>query len=163
MPTIRLRPIVDADRETLYQCYASTRVDELAAVDWSAETKEQFLRMQFHAQSVHYQQHYPTGQFQIILADEQSAGRLYVDRWEHEIRIVDITLLPPFRGQGVGSSLLQSLIEESMAAGKPLSIHVEKNNPAMRLYRRLGFLPIGEVGLYDLMQRPVAALPDASI
>lgn len=156
MPLIRLRPIVEADRETLYQCYASTRIEELAAVDWTEEAKERFLRMQFHAQSVHYQQHYPTALFQINLADEQSAGRLYVDRWEQEIRIVDITLLPPFRGQGIGSSLLGSLIEESIASNKPLSIHVEKNNPAMRLYRRLGFLPIGEVGLYDLMQRPVA-------
>ncbi len=78
-----------------------------------------------------------------------------MDRWEREIRIVDITLLPPFRRLGIGSSLLQTLIEESVAEGKPLSIHVEKFNPAMRLYERLGFRQIGEVGAYDLMQRPV--------
>ena len=152
---IRLRPIVEDDRETLYRCYASTRTEELSVVDWSKDQKDRFLRMQFHAQSVHYEKHYLTAQFQIILVDEQPAGRLYVDRWEQEIRIVDITLLPAYRGRGIGSSLLQTLIEESLAAGKPLSIHVERNNPAMRLYDRLGFRPIGEVGVYDLMERPV--------
>lgn len=151
---IRLRPIVEADREFLYRCYASTRAEELSVVDWSDDQKEEFLRMQFNAQTVHYEKHYPSAQFQIILVDKHPAGRLYVDRWEREIRIVDITLLPPFRGQGVGSSLLTTLIGESVAAGKPLSIHVEKFNPAMRLYERLGFRQIGEVGAYDLLQRP---------
>lgn len=152
---IRLRPIVEDDREVLYRCYACTRTEELSVVPWSNEEKVRFLRMQFHAQSDHYAKHYRSAQFQIILVDEQPAGRLIVDRWEKEIRIVDITLLPPFRGQGVGSSLLQSLIEESVAAGKPITIHVEKNNPAMRLYERLGFRPIGDVGVYELMERSV--------
>lgn len=152
---IRLRPIVEDDREVLYRCYASTRTEELSVVPWSNEEKDRFLRMQFHAQCEHYAKHYRTAQFQIILVDELPAGRLIVDRWEKEMRIVDITLLPPFRRQGVGSSLLQSLIDESVAAGKPITIHVEKNNPAMRLYERLGFRPIGEVGVYDLMERPV--------
>ena len=43
-------------------------------------------------------------------------------------------------------------MEEACVTGKALTIHVEKNNPAMRLYRRLGFMPIGEHGVYDLMQ-----------
>lgn len=42
---IRLRPIVEADREFLYRCYASTRAEELSVLDWSDETKEEFLRM----------------------------------------------------------------------------------------------------------------------
>ena len=43
-------------------------------------------------------------------------------------------------------------MDEARAAGKALTIHVEKNNPAMRLYRRLGFVPTGEHGVYDLMR-----------
>jgi hypothetical protein len=68
---IRLRPIVEDDREHLHRCYANTRTGELSVVDWSDERKEEFLRMQFHAQSVHYGKHYPTAQFQIILVDER--------------------------------------------------------------------------------------------
>ena len=157
MPNIQLRPITKDDREFLYRCYASTRTEELSVVPWSDADKDQFLRMQFNAQTDHYDKHYAKAQFQVILVDDVPAGRLYVDRWPQEIRIVDITLLPGFRGRGVGSTLLQTLIEESEAAGKSLSIHVEKNNPAMRLYTRLGFVPVGEVGVYDLMQRPVPA------
>jgi len=154
--SVRLRPVVDADRETLYRCYASTRTEELSVVDWTDEQKEQFLRMQFHAQSVHYEKFYPNASFQLILVDDEPAGRLYVDRWPNEIRIVDITLLPSFRGRGVGGELLQALIDESITAGKSLSIHVEKQNRAMAMYRRLGFEAVGEVGVYDLMQRPAS-------
>ena len=157
MPNIQLRPITKDDREFLYRCYASTRTEELSVVPWSDADKDQFLRMQFNAQTDHYDKHYAKAQFQVILVDDVPAGRLYVDRWPQEIRIVDITLLPGFRGRGVGSTLLQTLIEESEGAGKSLSIHVEKNNPAMRLYTRLGFVPVGEVGVYDLMQRPAPA------
>jgi RimJ/RimL family protein N-acetyltransferase len=152
---IRLRPITAEDREFLYRCYASTRIEELSVLDWSDADKEQFLRMQFQAQSVHYEKHYPSAQFQIILVDDQPAGRLYVGRWEKEIRIIDITLLPPFRGHGTGTVLLQTVFDESAAAGKPVSIHVEKNNRARRLYERLGFRLKEDVGVYDLMERPV--------
>lgn len=155
MPAVRLRPIIAEDREILYRCYASTRAEEMSYVDWSDEAKEQFLRMQFHAQAEHYDKHYTGAQFQLILVDEEPAGRLYVDRWRDEIRIVEITLLPAYRGQGIGGSLLRDLIAESTSCGKPLSIHVEKFNPAMKWYRRLGFQTVGEVGVYDLMRRPV--------
>ena len=150
---ITLRPISESDQEFLYRCYASTRIEELALVPWSDADKEAFLRMQFRAQAEHYSKHYSMAEFQVIQVDGRPAGRLYVARWEKEIRIVDITLLPAFRGRGVGSHLLNALIAESEQSKKPLSIHVEKNNPAMRLYVRLGFQAVGDVGIYDLMQR----------
>jgi ribosomal protein S18 acetylase RimI-like enzyme len=89
----------------------------------------------------------------VILAGGEPAGRLYVARWEDEIRIVDIALLPEYRGRGLGTALLQGLIKEAEAAGKPLSIHVEMNNPARPLYDRLGFEEAGEFGVYVLMKR----------
>jgi ribosomal protein S18 acetylase RimI-like enzyme len=89
----------------------------------------------------------------VIVAGGEDAGRLYVARWEDEIRIVDIALLPEFRGRGIGSALLRDLIDEAEAAGRPLSIHVEQNNPARPLYDRLGFEEAGEFGVYVLMRR----------
>ncbi len=56
------------------------------------------------------------------------------------------------------SSLLRSLLAEAAAAGKPVTIHVERFNPAPRLYERLGFRPIADRGVYWLMERPA---PDA--
>lgn len=152
--SVQLRPVTEADAEFLYRCYASTRDEELKVTNWSAADKEAFLRHQFHAQTVHYFKHYKTDRFCVILRNDVPAGRLYVDVWPREIRIVDITVSPEFRGQGIGSRLLNELIAESIREGKDLSIHVEKQNPAMAWYLRMGFQPIGEVGVYDLMSRP---------
>jgi ribosomal protein S18 acetylase RimI-like enzyme len=139
--------------ELLFRLYASTRADEMAmVVDWTDEQKEAFLRMQFQAQHAWYKEHYEGAQLDLILRDGIPAGRLYVHRRADEIRLMDITLLPEHRGSGIGNSLLRELMAEAEAAGKPLTIHVEKYNPAMRLYHRLGFKPIADRGPYDLLE-----------
>lgn len=156
--TITLRPIAQEDADFLLKVYRSTREEELAMVDWGEEQKDWFIRMQFNAQHAWYQEHYVGARFDVILADGVPAGRLYVHRREKEIRLVDIALLPEHRNRGLGSAILRDLLAEAEAAGKPLTIHVEKYNPAMRLYQRLGFTPISECGPYDLMEwRPASA------
>jgi len=137
----------------LYGVYASTRQEELAQTGWSEEQKASFLRQQFEAQSRYYREHYAGAEFSVILSDGRPAGRLYVARWPGEIRIVDIALLPERRNRGIGTKLLEDLIAESEASGKPLSIHVERFNPALRLYERLGFREVADKGVYFLMER----------
>lgn len=133
--------------------YRSTREEELATVvDWTEEQKAWFVLMQFNAQHAWYQEHYGGATFDIVLVDGVPAGRLYVHRRETEIRLVDITILPELRGRGIGSTLLAGLLAESQESGKPLTIHVEKYNPAMNLYRRLGFKTIADRGPYDLLE-----------
>jgi predicted GNAT family acetyltransferase len=61
--------------------------------------------------------------------------------------------LPGYRGKGIGTYLLNALISESEETGKPLSIHVERFNPALRLYWRLGFREVSDKGVYLLMER----------
>jgi GNAT superfamily N-acetyltransferase len=150
--SLRLRPVTPEDDSFLAGLYASTRVDELAVTGWSDEEKGVFCRRQFDAQSAHYATNYPGASFQMIERDGEPIGRLYVARWEKEIRIVDITLLPEFRGTGIGTQLLRELREEARSAGKSLTIHVERFNPAMRLYERLGFKQIEDKGVYLLME-----------
>ena len=147
-----LRPITPEDVSFLAAVYASTRWDELAPTGWSDEEKAVFCRRQFDAQSAHYREHYPEAAFEIIEKDGRGIGRLYVARWEREIRIVDISLLPEFRGAGLGTQLLRELQEEARSAGKSLTIHVERFNPALRLYQRLGFEQIEDKGVYLLMR-----------
>ena len=139
--------------ELLFRLYASTRAEEMAmVVDWTDEQKEGFLRMQFQAQHAWYREHYEGAQLDLILIDGAPAGRLYVHRRTAEIRLMDIALLPEHRNSGIGSSLLRELMAEAEAAGKHLTIHVEKYNPAMRLYHRLGFQAVADRGPYDLME-----------
>ena len=124
---------------------------------WDDATKQAFLTQQFEAQDAHYRANYTQTTYDVIVVDGRPAGRLYVARWEDEIRIVDIALLPEFRGRGLGTGLLNGLLEEADAAGKPLSIHVEVNNPARALYDRLGFEVADDRGVYVLMRRPPAS------
>lgn len=151
---IVLRPVTAADEPFLERVYAGTRAEELATVPWSDEQKAAFVAHQFAAQSAHYAQHYTGMSADVILLDGAPAGRLLVARWEREIRIVDITLLREFRGNGAGSELLAALIAEADEAGKLLSIHVEQQNRALGLYRRLGFHPVAEEGVYLRLERP---------
>jgi GNAT superfamily N-acetyltransferase len=160
-PPLCLRASTDADLPFLARLYASTREEELAGVDWPAEQKEAFVRQQFEAQHAWYREHYPKAAFDVVEVEGRPAGRFYVDRWEREVRIVDISLLPEHRGRGLGSALLGALFAETDAAGKVVSVHVERFNPALQLYARLGFLFREDKGVYLLLERPVGGIPAA--
>ncbi|WP_209021871.1 GNAT family N-acetyltransferase [Nocardioides sp. 503] len=149
---VALRPATDRDRDLLLHVYSSTREEELSQVTWAPGQREAFVRMQFDAQDTQYRQHNPTGTFDVIEVGGRPAGRLYVDRRPDDIRVVDLALLPEFRGAGIGGDLLRRLQEEAAASGRILSIHVEVHNRAAELYRRLGFVTAAERGVYRRME-----------
>ena len=149
---IDYRPITTRDIAFLFEVYASTRTEELAQTPWSDEQKTAFLRQQFTAQHTHYQTHFARADFLIILLDGVAAGRLYVDRAPTEVRVVDISILPEHRGQGLGGTILRGLLDEAAAAGKPVRVHVLKGNPAERLYRSLGFRELEDRGAHLFME-----------
>ena len=93
----------------------------------------------------------------------QPIGRLYLDERQDEIRIIDIALLPANRGNGIGGRILEDILAQAQKSHKPVRIHVEKNNPAMRLYRRLGFFPVEDQGVYELLERSPQPIPATSL
>lgn len=153
---LSFHPIKDTEEELefLYRVYASTRTEEMAMTGWSEKQVEEFLRMQFRLQHTQWLQNYKKAKFEIILYNKVPAGRLYVDRRQDDIRIIDIALLPEFRRQGIGSKLMNDLIAEADQKQVTLSLHVEHNNPAMGLYERLGFEKKDLAGIYYFMVRP---------
>lgn len=150
--TISFRPIRPQDEPILSRIYASTRQDEMALVNWSEQDKAAFLQMQFEAQHKFYLEQFKSAEFLLILKEGEAVGRLYVDRRPDEIRLIDIALLPEHRNTGLGSELLRDLLAEAESVGKPVRIHVEQQNPALRLYERLGFVRIDDHGVYYLME-----------
>jgi GNAT superfamily N-acetyltransferase len=90
---------------------------------------------------------------------DEGVGRLYIDRWTNEHCIIDIAFLAEHRGKGLGEALLRDLMDEASAAGKAVMIYVEKFNPAMRLYHRLGFKTDEDKGVYDLMRWTPGDIP----
>jgi len=156
-----IRPAEARDMELLYEVYASTRQEELAATGWDGTAVEAFLRMQFQLQHTQYRKNYPKASFDIILVDGLPAGRLYVDRGGDGIRLMDIALLPQFRGRGIGSGIIRGLVGEADARGQVLSLHVERNNPVLHFYSALGFRVKNEGAVYFYMERePVVTVPD---
>lgn len=151
MEGLSLRPVRADDAEVLYRIYAGTRADELAGVPWDDRVKEAFLRQQFDAQSAAYEQ-YEGRSHQLVLLDGAPVGRLYVARRDDEMRIVDIALLPEHRGAGIGTAVLRDVLDEAAAGGLVVRIHVERENRALGLYRRLGFVTVGEYGLHLRME-----------
>ena len=120
---------------------------------WSDAEKAAFLRMQFDAQAHHYHSHFKHARFDVIEIDGEAAGRLYVDRTRKEIRVVDIALLPQYRGCGIGTMLLRGLLKEAERTQARITVHVEQFNRARKLYDRLGFVVEGSVnGVYFFMQ-----------
>jgi len=149
---VTLRAVRTDDEAFQYRVYAGTRAEELAPLGWDEDQKERFLRMQFAAQSRFYKEQFPDADYRIILSGSRAIGRLYVDRREDEIRIIDIALLPEDRNRGVGTALMGDVLAEARRLRKPVRIHVERNNVARRLYQRMGFVRVGENGVYDLME-----------
>lgn len=150
---LSLRPVTDDDLEFLYRVYASTREEEMTLTGWNEEKIADFLGLQFQLQHTQYIDNYRNATFEIILLDGEPVGRLYVDRREKEIRIIDIALLTPFRCRGIGSVIMNALSDEADRSRLPLNLHVEINNPALGLYRQLGFKKVREVYPYYFMER----------
>lgn len=110
------------------------------------------MRQQFQAQSTHYATHFGSADFLIILQGKSQIGRLYVDRTEEEIRVIDIAILPEFRGKGYGTTLMTNLLNEGRIADKPVRLHAEKMARVVEFYRRLGFEVINELEMHFFME-----------
>jgi GNAT superfamily N-acetyltransferase len=64
------------------------------------------------------------------------------DDLDEETPKVSIGVKPTARGQGVGETLMRALIGEAARRGLGLNLSVRSENPARRLYERLGFRDI---------------------
>jgi len=149
-----LRPETDADGDFVARLYADIRAQEMAPVAWPDEAKRAFLLDQYTLQHAHYRKHYAGAEFLLIEADGEPVGRIYLHRTAAEIRLMDVALLTPRRGQGIGGPLLRALFDIGDADLCAITLHVEPDNPIGRLYRRHGFSLIEERGAYHFMGRP---------
>ena len=153
MPSsITLRPVSSEDEKFLLELYATTRADELALTGWNEQQRQAFVEMQFAAQQHYYRTRFPEAEHSIILLNDRPAGRLYVARRPEEIRILDITVAAKQRNAGIGSSILKGLMQEAEERETGVRIYVERFNPSLRLFERLGFSSIESTPTHFLME-----------
>lgn len=153
-----LRPETDDDTPFLMRLYASTREDELAPVPWTDEQKSAFLASQFALQRHHYRTHIAHCRFDVLERNGEPVGRLYLEDRPTRLHIVDIALMPEIRGKGLGAAILEALKADGRASNRGVGIMVEVFNPALRLYRRLGFV---EVENHDGIHLEMEWLPES--
>ncbi|HZN15159.1 MAG TPA: GNAT family N-acetyltransferase [Acidimicrobiales bacterium] len=132
--------------------YASSRADEFAAMGWSTAELTAFLRQQSDLQSRSYAMQFPAAESSVIVRDGEPIGRLYVDRTATELRVLDIALLPEYRGCGIGGAIISTLLAEAAAENVPVRLHVARGNPARNLYLRLGFVDVEPGPMHDLLE-----------
>jgi len=153
---ITFRPVQDADRDFLFRLFASTREREFALTSWTAADKQDFLQDQFATQDRAYRMTYLGASFTIIQIDGMGIGRLYVARQDDCLRLIELTIAPEWRGRGIGTDILRSLMNEAHGGKVPVRLHVQTNNPARTLYLRHGFRPIATTGHHtELEWRPM--------
>jgi len=157
---VSLRDERDEDLPFLRDLYASTRSEELAPVPWPETQKRAFLDHQFALQREQYRQHYLGAEWLLIEREGALIGRLYLKRSSAEVRLMEVALLPGFRGKGLGTRLTRALLDWADAQHLPVTLHVEPFNPAYRLYRRFGFDYRRSTGIYHFLERAVGAAPN---
>jgi GNAT superfamily N-acetyltransferase len=80
----------------------------------------------------------------IIEVDGCAAGSLWLDRRSDVLHIADLQVVPELQGVGIGTAVLRGLIAQAAARGVPVALEVlQANEPAQRLYKRLGFKVTG--------------------
>lgn len=151
--SVTLRLCTPADQEFLLAVYASTREEELSLWSWDENQKRAFLEMQFRAQSQQYGLCYPQADSHVILFADRPVGRFLVDKVGPEITLVDIALLPDHRNRGIGTFLIEALLQEAKTLGKNVALQVLRGSTAARLYERLGFTMVGGDAVYLEMKK----------
>jgi ribosomal protein S18 acetylase RimI-like enzyme len=157
---IGLRAATDADMDFLRDVFSSTRRQEFTCAGLPVEQTESLLASQFLTQHDYYRRHYPQGHFDVIMQGERNVGRLYHDWSGDLVQVIDIALLPAYRGAGIGTRLMRALVAAAARKHRPMQLYVEFNNPVRSLYRTLGFVPTGENGIYELMHRDALPFDD---
>src|SRR6267378_6127459 len=120
--SITVRPVTPDDEEFLLKIYKSSRGDDLRGLRWAEDRISEFLGMQYEAQQNFYESEYKRATDEMVLWKGEPAGRLIVERREHEIRCVDVALLPEHRNRSLGSFLIQKLQDEARREKKPLRL-----------------------------------------
>lgn len=130
----------------LRKLHAWHRWADLSLLPWDDQQKEAFLDSQFDMQHRHYATSYANAQFLVLCEDETVIGRISVAEDETALRLLDILLHPQRRGLGIGGALIGALQEQADGRAAAVVLHVDKANPAQKLYQRLGFRLVGDAG-----------------
>lgn len=86
---------------------------------------------------------WPRARFLVARAGSELVGCVVGDVQGGQTRVITICVDPDWRRRGIGTHLLESL-EQTLTAGNVILMVEAGNSGAQTLYRRRGYLPVGE-------------------
>lgn len=151
--TVLLRPERADDVVFRFELFCQSRPPEWESVQIDPELRDRLMRHQFNAQTASYRTQFPRARFDIIELDGEAIGRIVVDRPGHLLNIVDQAIVPRLRNKGLGTTIMRSLMDEARQQAIPVRLMVNSSNDlSIRLYLRLGFVPIESEPLYIALE-----------
>ena len=150
--SVNLRPVTAEDGAFLLVLYKSSRGDDLRGLGWDETRISEFLDMQYEAQQRFHANEYKKPLDQIVMRSGKPVGRLTFEPREHEIRCVEVALMPQHRNGGIGTQLISGLQDQARKQKKPLRLQVIRFSRAVSLLERLGFQRISETGTHFQME-----------
>jgi len=136
---IAVREATNSDDSFLRTLYRSIREPERAWVPWSDDEWGRFVDLQFQARSASYSHQFPELLRYILETDGNPRESIWIHETPQELRLVDLALLPEVRNQGIGTAALKDIQSDATKRSRPVVLHVYSDNPALRLYQRMGF------------------------
>lgn len=130
---LTLRPATQTDLPFLLALREQTMTERLRDAGYQPTAEDALARVMLFFEDI-----------QLLLWQGEPAGML---KWRDEPEawhIVQVQLLPAHQGRGLASALLGALCAQASDQGRPMLLSVLVNNPARRLYERLGFHVTGE-------------------
>jgi GNAT superfamily N-acetyltransferase len=161
----RLRRCADSDDAFLYDVFVTTWQSEVAALP-NQNLAQHVLRIQHIAQERRFASGFPGHERYIVLEAGERAGRLYVDQSGHDVALLDLTLLPAFRGQGLGARVMRDLLTEVGRDDRTVTLRVPRRlSRVTDFYTRLGFrlVSVDDVdNFFDWQPVDVAEVEDSA-
>lgn len=147
--TIRTRIATQNEDEFLFEVYASSRIEEIASWKWADKENLNFLQIQYQCQKNYYALQYPNLETKIILFENEKIGKLLLADLVDRLVIVDLALLLKYQNIGIGTEVLQRIVERARNSNQNIELSVLRSNErAKRLYERMGFQVINYSELY---------------
>jgi ribosomal protein S18 acetylase RimI-like enzyme len=140
--TVSQRPTTPEDETFVRQLILDTVTEELMAWSWPEPMRSHLLEIQYFSRRGGIRARFPEAED--VLVDGEPAGWHVLAELPDEIRWIEIMIRPERRRQGVATAVLAESMAEADRTRKPgrFSVNVT-NEPAIRLYERLGFRRTG--------------------
>jgi len=144
-----LRPATEADRAFLYRLHRATMKVYVEQVwGWDEDVQVRRFDPPFDPQ-----------RYQIVVVDGRDVGAVLVEHGPEELILADLKIDPAYQRRGLGTAVIQDLLQRARERGVPVALQVLKVNPALLLYERLGFTVTGETSTHYLMRTTLQVSP----